>query len=290
MITSCPTIRALLLYIPLFICQAIAAPVDGTDYYLKQQGGGGDGLTPGAAFSTAKDAIGALTPGDTLYIMGELTNDSYNTTYTFTGDLDDPHLWHSENTLKINELKGLPDKPITITSYDGSTVLRGDGGNILRITKSSYLRIENLHIHGEVERIPLSTAKAVQFVYRDETKAIQYRVDPALTAEEIENLVLPDIGSNIERVSYTDTRGLYMSDSQYVELRNNYIHHVPGTGLRVAKCEFVDVVGNEIHDASRRSYSGTHALVATYTKDELPANSDWGDYRVRILGNLVHDN
>lgn len=254
-----------------------------------------DGLSTTTAFQDVDEAIDALAPGDTLYIMGELNNPSYNPDYTFQGNVDDPYLWHAENTIRIHNLHGTPDAYITITSYDKDSqmaVIRGDGGNLMRITDSSFLRIEYLELYGQVEHIPLATAKALQFVYKDENGEIQYRVDPQFSDddEQIASLTLPVLGSNIPRVSYTDTRGLYMSNSHHVTIKHNHIHHVPGTGLRVAESEFVDIQGNEIHDCSRKSYSGTHALVVTKTSDNLPAQSGWDDYRVLVIGNLVHHN
>ena len=255
--------------------------------------------SPTSAFNDVGAAIGALAPGDTLYIMGELTNDSYDDTYSFTS-VDDAHLWHKENTIKINNLHGSSGSPITITSYaDDPAILKGDGANILRITSSSHLVIENLEIYGEVERIPLSTAKAVQFTYRLEDGGdILYRVDPSLNDAQIGQLELPIIGSVI-RTSYTDTRGLYMSNNcHHVIIRNNHIHHVPGNGLRVANSEHVAVVGNKVHDTSRKSYSGTHGLVVTHTLDNLAADPDYfssmvdidEDYRAVVIGNEVYQN
>ena len=60
---------------------------------------------------------------------------------------------------------------------------------------SSYLKITNLNIVGEVLNIPYSTAKALQFVYKDDDGDIQYRVDPRLTDEQIGELTLNVIGS-----------------------------------------------------------------------------------------------
>jgi len=265
-------------------------PPSGTLYYVSQQNGvaGNDGFSPETPFNSVDEALGVLQPGDTLYIMDELSNPSYDPTYIFN-EVSDAHLWHAENTIKINNLHGEPDKYITITSYDENTVIRGDGANVLRVVSSSYLRIVGLHIYGEVERIPIETAKAVQFVYRDENDDIQYRVDPTLSDEEIADLTLPIIGT-IPRVSYTDTRGLYMTDCHHVYIEDNVIHHVPGTGLRVASSEYILIAGNEIHDCSRKSYSGTHALVVTKTTDVLPTEVGFYGYRVAVIGNNVHHN
>ena len=147
-----------------------------------------------------------------------------------------------------------------------------------------------------MERIPLETAKAVQFVYKDakDGDAIKYRVDPSLSPKEIDALTLEKLGSNVPRVSYTDTRGVYVSDSHHVELSGSHVHHLPGGGVRFAKSEFFSVFDNEVDNCARKSYSGTHALVATYTTDLLPRETDAAagetDYRGIIVRNKVHHN
>ena len=184
--------------------------VQGATYYLDQRSGNddNDGLSTSAAFAGVKAATKILKPGDELRIVGALSNPSYDPTYTFRGDVSDAHLWHGENTLRISDLHGTADAWINITSHDPkTTVLRGDGGNIIRVQKSSYIRFTRLNVHGEVDRIPTATAKALQFVYKDDAGAVQYRVDTSLTDEQIGELQLPKIGGNVPRASYTDTRG-----------------------------------------------------------------------------------
>ena len=45
----------------------------------------------------------------------------------------------------------------------------------------------------------------------------------------------------------------------------SHVHHMPGGGVRFAHSEFVDIIDNEVDNNSRKSYSGTHGLVVTYT-------------------------
>ena len=262
-----------------------------TNYYLDQStdNSGTDGLTVATAFSDAKDAFKELSAGDTLYIKGEYHNPSYDPSYSYNDDIYDPHIWHAENSLRINNLHGNVSNPITITAYDSNTVIKGDGANIVRISGSSHLRIVGLEIEGQVNSIPLSTALALQFLYRNATDHVVYRVEPGTSDAEIENTTFPLLGS-VPRPSYTDTRGFYMSGSQYVEVLDNLIHHVPGNGLRISESEFVTVEGNEVHDCSRRSYSGTHGLVVTKTMDVESPQSQWGDYRIRIVRNHIRHN
>jgi hypothetical protein len=277
-----------------FLCRKPLLPrvcPEGCDYFFKQDAVWGEGTSQDDPISSFSVAMGLLKPGDTLHIMGLMTNPSYNQSYEFQDDLKDAHLWHQENTLNINELHGEPNNYITIRSaVDDPAILRGDGANIVRVQKSSYLRILGFEIYGHVKDIPLSTAKALQFVYRDEEGKVKYRVNPSLTEDQIgKKKELPILG-DISRPSYTDTRGAYFSDCNNLVIEGNIVHHMPGGGIRVSYSEHVDIIGNEVHDCSRKSYSGTHGLVVTYTYDKLPPEPEKEKYRVRILGNLVHHN
>ena len=263
-------------------------------YYLAQSSGndGNDGLALDKAFASVDHALDKLQPGDELRIVGQLANPSFDPSYAFQ-DISDAHLWHGENTLRINELHGTEDAWITITSHDSDTVLKGDGGNIVRVSHSSYIRLHNLDVHGQVDSIPLETAKAMQFVYKDDADNFQYRVDPPnMDPDDVNDLTLPKIGGNVPRASYTDTRGVYVSDSHHIELSGSHVHHMPGGGVRFAKCEFVYIFDNEVDNNSRKSYSGTHGLVVTLTSDEQPREVPDGvdDYRVFIVRNRVHHN
>ena len=155
---------------------------------------------------------------------------------------------------------------------------------------SEYVRVMGFEVYGEVQNIPLEEAKALQFVYKDGDGEVQYRV-PQRRADDIDWIgeqKLEKLG-NVDRPSYIDTRGVYVSNSHHVKILDNTIHHMPGGGLRVSYSEHVDIIGNTIHDCSRRSYSGTHALVVTYADDKLPPEGS-GNYRVRVLRNRLHHN
>ncbi|WP_452224011.1 T9SS type A sorting domain-containing protein [Lacinutrix chionoecetis] len=273
-----------------------------TTYYVDQQNGSdaSNGTSVSTAFETFDKAKNEVSAGDTIEIIGEYSNPSYNPNYTYTTE-HDAHLWHAENTIRINNLNGSAGNYITIKAHNNSTVLKGDGGNIFRITNSSYLKIEDFNMEGEVDRIPLTTANNLQFVYiiddgnlqgtvtapdaadikfrnLDETNDTDGIVEETDTYSDISNL-------SVKRPSYVDTRGFFMSNSENVIITNNTIHHTPGGGLRVSDSKFVDVIGNEIYRCSARSYSGTHALVVTRTE---PIGST--DYSIKILKNLIHHN
>ena len=252
------------------------------------------------AYKTFDKAKNEVSPGDTIEIIGEYKNPSYDANYTY-GTENDVHLWHAENTIRINNLNGTSGNYITIKAHNINTILKGDGANIFRITNCSYLKIQGFNMEGEVDRIPLSTANALQFVYIIDDSNLQGTVT-APNASDIkfrnedetndnDNIVeetdtYTDISNdNVKRPTYIDTRGLYVSNSNNITIENNTIHHTPGGGLRVSDSKFVDILENEIYRCSAKSYSGTHALVVTKTE---PIGSS--DYSINILRNKIHHN
>lgn len=257
-------------------------------WYVDQQVGSDNnhGRSIGQAFQSVEFATAnALKAGDTLFIKGIYTNSSYDSTYQFSGNIQDPFIWKKENTIRINNLHGKPGQYISLKPYDQHTVLKGDGANIFRMVNASYVRIEGFEMEGEVEKIPLSTALALQFVYKSNNGSIQYRVPPGTLDSVVERMTLPAL-SNISRPSYTDTRGIYLTDVHHIDIIGNHIHHTPGTGLRVAVCDHINIIGNEVNDCSRKSYSGTHALVVTKAKS-LDTDTT---HKIFILQNKIHHN
>lgn len=257
--------------------------------YFFKQGGTGDGSSSTLASGNLKSL--PLKGGDTLYLMGTITNLSYNSSYVY-GDVSDSNLWkNNDKTLAFSKLRGSAGKYITIRSYDDNTIIKGDGSNIIRLLRCRYLRLIGLNVYGETERIPVGTAEALQFVYKDSDGTIKNRLDDNTNGDagsDVASMTFPKL-SGISRPSYTDMRGFYASNCDHIVIENSKIHHSPGTGLRISKSEYVDIIGNEIYDCSRRSYSGTHGLVPTLTKDNI-LNDPAGTYRVRVLGNKIYNN
>ena len=251
-----------------------------TAYYVGAKGKDrpGYGLTVKKPFATLNYATSTLAAGDTLNV---LAGTYYNPTY---GDGD---RWKDDKTLFVADLEGSPSAYTVIRAYSGEkVVLRGDGKYILQIRKCAYLRVEGFEVYGEVENIPLDTALAYQFAYRENgSTETLYRVPPGTSDEAVDTMTFEKL-SNISRPTYTDTKGLLVQKSHHVEVVGNHVHHVPGTGLRLQQCAYMDVIANEVHDCSRRSFSGTHALVFDSSDDYDTLDV----VKMRILGNYIHDN
>jgi len=265
------------------------------------------GTSVGSAVKTVDYLLlsNKVKPRDTVFIIGQYNNPSYDPNFVYGGNSDrnNPHIWHKENTIRINGLNGSPNKYITFKPYDANTVLKGDGANIVRITNSSYLRIEGFEIYGEGDHIPLSSAEGLitdgmQFLYLDANTVdekhptlneVKFRVTVGTTIAQIAAATYPIIGS-ITRPSYIDTRGVYVSGCDHIELVNMEIHHTCGGGLRVSESSYVNIEGNDIHNCSMRSYSGTHALVVTKSKLGTANATDDPIYSITIQRNKVHHN
>lgn len=290
---------SIFLLLTLFVTSTCFAQIS---YFVDQQNGNdaSSGTSVGTAFETFAAATAVVSAGDSIQVIGTYANTSYNPNFSYSS-AHDPHLWHAENTIRINSLNGSLSNYITIMPYDNTTILRGDGANIFRVTNSSFLRIEGFEIHGEVDNIPLATANALQFVYIDGNTAVnplaptsaelKYRDQDCISnctmGAVVDGEIYTDLSSvNVIRPSYIDTRGLYVSNSNHIDLLNNTIHKMPGGGLRVSDSEDINIIGNEIAACSRKSYSGTHALVVTKATSTRTTN----DYRINILKNKVHHN
>ena len=257
-------------------------------WYVSQQNGddANDGTNASTPFETLEHATDFLQPSDTLFFIGIFTNTSYDIDYEYANNINDPHIWTQENSIRFSNVNGTENQYITFKPFDANTLLNGDGANIFRGLNCSYLRIEGFEIYGEVENIPLSTAKALQFLYREaNSNNALYRVPPGTSDLEVGNMTFPVL-DNVSRPSYTDTRGLYLSNVHHVDIINNHIHHTPGNGMRVTDCDYINIIGNEVAYCSLKSYSGTHGLVVT----NAISHDDETGYKINILQNEVHHN
>jgi hypothetical protein len=235
------------------------------------------GSSPETAFKTIDFAIDFCEAGDTLNLLaGTYFNENY-----LDGDI-----WKDDKTLSLVNIHGKLGADIVIRPNPGDEVLlKGDGLYIFHIRESSFIRVEGFEIEGEVEQIPLDSALAYQFIYKDELGEIHYRVPPGTPPEVVENMTFP-ILDYAKRPTFFDTKGFVIQNSHHITVNNCHIHHMPGTGLRTNGCDYIWFVGNEINDCSRRSPSGTHALVL----DSSESLDEEEGYKFFLIGNEVHHN
>ena len=238
------------------------------------------GLSPESPFKTIDYAVSFLTAGDTLNIM---PGTYYNPTY------GDGNYFKSQSdcTLFVNGLNGTSSQPIIIKAHTpNSVILKGDGLATVLIKNSSYIKLEGIETYGETESIPLSLALEEQFLYRDLDGNLQYRVPPNSTPEYVEQQVLPVLDSSIDRPTYFNTHGIIVNNSNNIDVVNNLVHHMPGEGIRAVSSDYINIIGNEVHNCSRRSSTGVHGI-SLYTMQSIDENDA---VKVVMAKNLVHHN
>lgn len=250
-----------------------------SNWYVGLEGtdASGKGTSPADPFRTAAYAAEQASPGDSILILGgTYTNANYN-----NGDY-----WTDEKTESISELHGSAGNYIVIKAYQNQEVVyRGDALYIFHLRNSSYVRVEGIEVEGEVERIPFDSALAYQFAYKNAGGEIMYRVPPGTPDSEVENMTF-EVLDVAERPTYFGTKGLLVQNSHHIDIINNHIHHVPGTGLRFNGCDYINVIGNEIHGCSRRSSVGTHGFVF----DGSGSIDNSNETKIYIARNHVHHN
>ena len=219
--------------------------------------------------------------GDTIFVKkGTYFNEKFGENKT--------KIYSNEKTVNINDVHGKRDKYIVIMPYKKERVVfKGDGSVIFQIRNSSYIKVQDFIIVGEVKNIPLADAKKYQFNYLDSRGVEQSRIgNQNLTDAQIAELELEKITESITRPTYFDTKGLLVQSSRHITIENNSISFMPGTGLRFQGCDYFKCIGNTVNNCSRRSAVGTHGLVVHSLKSKGASNA----VRVFIERNKVHNN
>lgn len=248
--------------------------------FIATNGANNSGLgTFNSPYASLFVALNSAQAGDTVFVRG-------GTYQNYT--LGDGDIWKGQahSIFSINHVHGMPNQYITIKPYNNEQVIvKGDGLAMILVKNSSYIRIEGFEVYGETENIPLDTALAYQFIYKDANNNIQYRVPPLTPSNVVDTMTFP-ILSNIKRPTFFNTAGISVLASHHIDVVNNYVHHAPGEGIRSFTSDYLNIIGNEIHDCSRRSSTGVHGL-SVYNL----SNIDSLDIqKILIARNLVYDN
>jgi hypothetical protein len=262
-----------------FLCIAfVTSSAAQTNYYVSNSGSNqNNGLSVATAFKTITYAATVANHGDTINVLaGTYVNSTYGTY----------NIWKSEQTVRINNKNSSSGNYLVIRPYQSQSVnLKGDGDFIFMIRNSSYIHIEGFEIEGEVNNIPLDSALKYQFTYKDSSGNIAERVPPGTPPNVVDTMNFP-ILANVTRPSYFNTIGLLTQNSHHLIIKRNIIHHLPGTGLRIFKGDYINLTENEIHNSSRRSSVGNHGLVV-HSSTSIDNNND---YKIFISRNKVYLN
>ncbi len=257
----------------------------GIKYYVNGNTGNNsnNGTSPSTAFQTINYAAGQANFGDTILVMeGIYTNPSYGV-YEFFKNQSDCTIYINNKNPGANQYNYLVIKP-----YENDRViLRGDGLMIVHIKNSSYIKVEGFEVYGEVENIPLDSALQYQFLYLDEDDNIKYRLPPFTPIEVVEDTILPILPPGIKRPTYFNTSGMGAMNCHHIEFSSNYVHHMPGEGIRSFDSDFIIFKDNEVHDCSRRSSTGVHGM-SVYTMISMGTEPD--SFTIKMTQNRVHHN
>jgi len=254
----------------------------GTNYYVSNGGNdSNDGLTANSPFGTINYALSKLSPADTLnFLFGTYSHPSFGDGNWFKNQ--------NETSIFINNLNGFPGAYITIRADQNNFAkIKGDGIAAIEIKNSSFIRLEGFEVEGNVDLIPLDTATKYQFLYRDPSGTNQYRFPPGTSESIVSSTTnLPVLNTSYKRPTYFNTSGISVKNSNHIEILNNYVHHMPGEGIKSFDSDYLLISGNTVHDCSRRSSHGVHGL-SIYTLNSIDNNND---YKVIIEKNKVYDN
>ena len=157
----------------------------------------------------------------------------------------------------------------------------------------SHIRIIGFEVKGAVDHISGDVASALQFLYRvnttnegysrtnydhfassDGTYDYFYRVPYDSTAEYVEDHYstpgsLSTLANSIRPI-YSRSQGILVRQSKFVDVLDNHVHHIQGTAIKSIRSEYVNIIGNEVHDATRTSSLGTMGIEPWETTHDIP--------------------
>ena len=254
----------------------------GNAYYISPNGNdSNDGLSQNAPFETIEHAISQLSPADTLNFMnGTYSHSSYGDGNWFKAQ--------NQTTLFVNNLNGSANAYIVLRALtNASPKIKGDGIAAIEIKNSSYIILEGFEVEGDVNSIPLDTARKYQFLYQDPQGNNQYRFPPGTDSLTVSNTSnLPILGSEYKRPTFFNVAGISVKNSNNIIIRNNHVHHMPGEGIKSFDSDYLTISNNKVHDCSRRSSHGVHGL-SIYTLNSIDS---YDGVKVIIENNEVFDN
>ncbi|MFC4776648.1 sugar-binding protein [Paenibacillus sp. GCM10023252] len=233
-------------------------------YYVNGVSGddNGTGLSEDQAFKTIQKAADLTKPGDTVYIM--------NGTYLESST-------HNEGVVKIQR-SGLPGAYITYKAYPGHKpkLHVKTAWNHVLIT-ASYIKLEGLEIEGNSNNISLEDAQAVyerlasgNITWGKETSAYSTNgiaVRPANANANYADKIIPT----------------------HVEIRNNYVHDVPGGGIYTDQADYLVIEGNKVHDTANRSAFANSGISVFHAMDTADYATD-NEYQYIIRNNIAYRN
>jgi Ca2+-binding RTX toxin-like protein len=252
-------------------------------YYISTTGSDANSGAIDSPFATVTAANAIIAPGDTVYFRA---GTYHNATY------GDGNVWKDgfDVIMRINEVNGTADQPITYAAMPGEEViLKYDGNGAIRLQNSTHIRIEGFDIEGPNGEITLQEALDHQFLYRIDTNnngtltdEVDHARDPFATLTQT---VSSEGG---QRSTYFNSNAIAInSGSNHIEIINNKIHDSPGHAIAsLGGADYVTVRGNEIYNNTWYSSYGNHAISfkGVVSSDALDV------IKIIVDGNTLTDN
>ncbi|GGM92945.1 hypothetical protein GCM10011609_33000 [Lentzea pudingi] len=158
---------------------------------------------------------------------------------------------------------GIPGAPITYEAFPGHkpVLTPVTGWHGVRITGASHIKVRGLEVAGDAASISLEEARK---------QAGQKKA-----------------------VFNTNCIGAYKDEksgkaSHHLEITGNHVHHCPGGGISAIDADHVTIDRNRVNSTSWYTEYATSGISVLRALDEGPG--DPSQYKIRITGNVVHDN
>ncbi len=256
-------------------------------YYVGLTGSDSNAGTINHPFATVAAANSVVQPGDTVYFLSGVY---HNATYGALDASGNRDIWNkTDSVLKINDVHGTAEAPITYSPAPGAVVkLQYDGNGAVVVRGSSHIRIEGFDIEGPAATVTLQDALDAQWSYRVQTgtdaagnPVYDYRErDPAVEFNETPSTVEKPLLFNASAISLPN-------GSTHIEIVGNSItgaaaHAIAAHGGN----DYITVRGNLISDCTQLTSNGTHAV----SFKSLDSSDTSDAAKIIVDGNTLIDN
>lgn len=257
----------------------------GNVYYVGVNGTDSAAGTQADPMSVTR-AVSLVQPGDTVrFLAGTYRNATYG-----NGDI-----WKdsADTVLKLNDLHGTAEAPITFMAAPGQAVkLQYDGNGAIVARGSSHVRIEGFEIEGSGSIVSLDDALAAQWLYRVN---VGTQAKPVYEVRAIDPAQPYDLsGLNASRPFLFNSAAISLPNgSHHITITGNTIHDATAHAVSAhGGNDYIIVTGNEIYDNVRYTSVGGHAISFKDLDSGADAASTDTSNAVRIVvtGNHLHDN
>lgn len=248
-------------------------------YYISTFGDDANTGTQDDPFATIEGIGNALMPGDTVYYMpGVYQNSTYgDLMWDGTDWVRDIWKDSSDTIIKLNDVHGTDANPIVIKPMIAGTVtLQYDGNGAIVLRDSSHIRVEGFDIEGPATLVTLDDARDAQWTYRiatsedgDGNPVYEYfERDPnEVLVETIDDTIQGYADAGIDQ-SGSGKPGLFNAaaislpkGSTHIEIVGNTIHDSTAHAISAhGGNDYITVTDNEIYNNNRHTTNGTHAV------------------------------